>query len=77
MLVRITIIPIIAKRTKNDETHPLDGFLGRAFPNILSVGKDLNILHCFQELVVVFTSAVTPSSDEDAPLVLVMLVGYI
>jgi hypothetical protein len=65
MRVRIPIIWIVANRTKNDEIHPLGGFLGHAFPMIFSVGKDLNILHCFQELVVVLTSAVTPSSDED------------
>jgi hypothetical protein len=77
MPVRIATIPIGANKTKNDKLHPLGGFLGRAFPIILSVGKDLDILHCFQELVVVLTSAVTPSSDEDAPLVLLLLVGCI
>ncbi len=77
MLVRIAIIPIVANRTKNDKINPLGGFLGRAFPIILSVGKNLDIPCCFQELVVVLTSAVTPSSDEDAPLVLLMLIGCI
>jgi hypothetical protein len=77
MLVRIAIIPIVANRTKYDKINPLGGFLGHAFPIILSVGKNLDILHCFQELVVVLTSAVTPSSDKDAPLVLLMLVGCI
>jgi hypothetical protein len=73
MPVRITIIPIVVNRTKNDKINPLGGFLGHAFPIILSVGKNLDIPPCFQELV----SAVTPSSDEDAPLVLLMLVGSI
>jgi hypothetical protein len=77
MPVRIAIIPIVANRTKNDKIHPLGGFLGCAFPIILSVGKDLIMPCCFQELVVVMTSAMTPSSDEDAPLVLLMLVGCI
>jgi hypothetical protein len=77
MPVRITIIPIVAYRTKNDKINPLGGFLDCALPIILSVGKNLDVPHCFQELVVVLTSAVTPSSDEDAPLVLLMLVGCI
>jgi hypothetical protein len=77
MPVRIAIIPIVANRTKNDKIHPLGGFLCRAFQIILSVGKDLNIPHCFQELLVVLTSGVTPSSDEDVLLVFLMLVGCI
>ncbi len=77
MPVIISIIPIVANRTTNDKINEFGGFLGRAFPIILSVGKDLNIPSCFQELVVVLTSAVTPSSDEDAPLVLLILVGCI
>jgi hypothetical protein len=77
MPVRIAIILFVANRTKNDKINLLGGFLGCAFPIILSDGKNLDIPHCFQELVVVLTSAVTPSSDEDAPLVLLMLVGHI
>jgi hypothetical protein len=77
MPVRIAISLIVAHRTKNDEIHLLGGFLDCAFPIILSVGKNLDIPRCFQELLVVLTSAVTPSSDEDAPLVLLMLVGCI
>jgi hypothetical protein len=77
MPVRIAIILIVANRTKNDEINLLGGFLGHAFPIILSVGKNIDIPLCFQELVVVLTSVVTPSSDEDAPFVLLMLVGCI
>jgi hypothetical protein len=77
MPVRIPIILIVANWTKDDKIHPLGGFLGHAFPIILSVSKNLNIPRCFQELVVVLTSAMTPSSDEDTPLVLLMLVACI
>jgi hypothetical protein len=61
----------------SDEMNPLGGLLGCAFPMVLNIGKNLDTPRWVQEVVVVLTSAVMPSSDEEAPSVLLMLMGCI
>jgi hypothetical protein len=43
--VRITIIPFVASKTKNDEMNPLGGLLGCVLPMVLNIGKHLDTLH--------------------------------
>ncbi len=75
--VRISRIPIVVRGSRNKEMNPLGSVFGHAFQIFLIPDKKLEVNCGLQELVLVLTSAVTPSSDEGAPLVLFILVGWI
>jgi hypothetical protein len=56
--------------------NPLDSVFGRAFQIVLIPDKKLEVNCGLQDLVLlVLTSAVTPSLDEGAPLILLLIVG--
>jgi hypothetical protein len=55
--------------------NPLGGVFGYAFRIVLIPDEKLEMNCGFQDLVSVLTSAVTPSFNEGAPLVLLILVG--
>ncbi len=75
--VRIVRIPIVIRRIRKKEMDPLGGVFGCAFQIVLIPDKKLEVNCGLQDLVLVLTSAVTPSLDEGAPLVLLILVGWI
>jgi hypothetical protein len=55
--------------------NPLGSVFGRAFQIVLIPDKKLELNCGLQDLVLVLMSAVTPSLDEGALLVLLILVG--
>ena len=69
------IIPIVVSKTKKEEMSPLGGFLGLVFLIILSLDRKVEVNLGLQDKVSDLMSAVTLSSDDGAPMVLVILVG--
>jgi hypothetical protein len=69
------IIPIVVSKTKKKKMCPFDGVLGLVFLTILSPDRKVEVNLGLQDIVSDLMSAVTPSSDDGAPLVLVILVG--
>jgi hypothetical protein len=61
--------------TKKEKNHPIGGSLGRALQNILIPDKSVEVICECHVTVFDLTSAVTPSSDDEPPLVLVILDG--
>jgi hypothetical protein len=54
---------------------PLGGIHDCLFIRVLVLKRKLDAFRDFQELEFFLTSAITPSSDEEASLVLLILVG--
>jgi hypothetical protein len=69
------IIPIVVSKTKKEEMSPLGGVLGLVFLIILSLDRKVEVNLGLQDKVSDLMSAVTLSSDDGAPMVLVILVG--
>jgi hypothetical protein len=77
MIDKIPNIPIVAMKTKNKDKNPRCGCLGRALQsNLMPIDRKYpdRMLWWF---VISDTLAVTPSSDDGPPAVLLMLVGWI
>jgi hypothetical protein len=70
-------IPIMLNMTKKEEINPFGGALGRAFRKILIPDNSFEASLGVQVTVLDFVSAVTPSSEDGLPSVLLMLDGWI
>ncbi len=73
--VSVIMIQIIVRSTRKDEINPQGGCFGPAFQIILIPESNKEANCGCQELILDLTLAVTPSSDEELPSVLLMLVG--
>ncbi len=69
------MIPIVLSMTKKEEMNPFGGALGRAFRSILIPDNSFEASFGFHVIVLDLTLAVTPSSEDEPPLVLFMLDG--
>jgi hypothetical protein len=67
------MIPIVVSNTKKEEINPFGGDLGRAFQKILIPDNRLKASHGCHVIVLDLTSAATPSSNDEPPLVLFIL----
>ncbi len=75
--VRTVMIPIVVKKIKKDEMSPRGGYFDREFLKVLNNQEYLVTPRWIQFVVDILMSAVTPSSDEEPPSVLLMLDGCI
>ncbi len=69
------MIPIVVSMTKKEEMNPFGGALGHAFQSILIPDNSFKASLGFRAIVLDLTLAVTPSSEDEPPLVLFMLDG--
>jgi hypothetical protein len=69
------IIPIVVSKTKKEEINPFGGVLGCAFQKILSPDNRFKASRGCHVIVLDLTLAVTPSSNDEPPLVLFILDG--
>jgi hypothetical protein len=66
---------MVVSKTEKEEMSPFGGVLGLIFLIILSLDRKVEVNLGLQDIVSDFMSAATLSSDDGAPLVLVILVG--